>query len=283
MKYMRFGAMMLTLTFMMTFVLTCGIFSARAAGNDVIKTVEASDYNTSFSVLAPYEERTNTGLLSLFSKRNLEVGVSVSEINEDITITVDSSDKGKESVIVLPVLFKGNETLKLIEDSNGNTNGSCLVLDDEQNTIGYILIKNDNVSGSITGAGIRLTTLEPEIAVTATSDTFSTYFSKYSWGTTGDGYTKLSLYHKTYLTSVTPGDPTQWQEQEREAKRSSSWSLIYSKFRNNTNFAKNVSGMKNQYLCHFNTIGSLKNPWNLEVERPDPGYAATVLAACNPK
>lgn len=45
----------------------------------------------------------------------------------------------------------------------------------------------------------------------------------------------------------------------------------------------NTSGLKDQYDCHFNTIGSYKNPWNIEPGRPAVGYLKTVLAGCNPK
>lgn len=37
-----------------------------------------------------------------------------------------------------------------------------------------------------------------------------------------------------------------------------------------------------QLVCHWASAGYLKTPWNLDSWRPDVGYAATVLAACNP-
>lgn len=277
----RYVAMMLSVVIILS--LSCGMFTARATGTPVVKTIKAPDFDSSFSVLSPYKENGEKGLLSRLFDQSSEVTISISESDGNITIDTNPSEGDKVSTIVIPIEFSGNETLELIKDDDGNTNGSCLILDEEKNTIGYILVKNDNVSGSIIENKIQLETTEPKIEVSANSDTFSTYFSNYSWGKTGDGYTKLALYHKSYLTSVTLGDPPNWQEQERQAKRSSSWSLIYTKFRYNVNFAKNISGMKNQYLCHFDTIGSLKNPWNLEVERPDPGYAVTVAKLCNPK
>lgn len=45
----------------------------------------------------------------------------------------------------------------------------------------------------------------------------------------------------------------------------------------------NNNGMRDQYLCHWDVLGGLKNPYNLEPSRPDVGYWQTVLARCNPE
>jgi hypothetical protein len=43
----------------------------------------------------------------------------------------------------------------------------------------------------------------------------------------------------------------------------------------------NESGLENQYKCH-SAFARTKTPWHIEPARADVGYAATVLAACNP-
>jgi hypothetical protein len=43
--------------------------------------------------------------------------------------------------------------------------------------------------------------------------------------------------------------------------------------------------LRHQYICHqqFATIKEPDKPtWDLEMDRPDVGYAATVRASCNP-
>lgn len=39
---------------------------------------------------------------------------------------------------------------------------------------------------------------------------------------------------------------------------------------------------RDQLICHVRSIGRAKMPWNLDSWRPNVGYAATVLALCNP-
>jgi hypothetical protein len=39
---------------------------------------------------------------------------------------------------------------------------------------------------------------------------------------------------------------------------------------------------RDQLVCHIASAGTLKVPWNLDSWRPNVGYTATVLAACNP-
>lgn len=40
--------------------------------------------------------------------------------------------------------------------------------------------------------------------------------------------------------------------------------------------------MYDQLICHVRNIGRAKQPWNLEPWRPNVGYAAVVVAGCNP-
>jgi len=40
---------------------------------------------------------------------------------------------------------------------------------------------------------------------------------------------------------------------------------------------------KHQYLCHIDSqVARVKTSWNLDSWRPNVGYAATLLAKCNP-
>lgn len=276
MKRTRFMGSVLTLA--MVTSLLCVAVTAQATNTDVLKTVDADLFDTSFSVLTPYRENTGSSFRSLFSVKKDVLSATVSEDGEIISIPTGATENGTATTITIPVEVAGSEILELIEDEDGNTNGSCLVMNEEGNSVGYVIVKNDNVTGTVINNKIQLTTTEPEIKLAASSPDFAKYFSLATWGTTGDGYTKLSLYHTAYLTSVNAGD----QGTEREAKRTHSWSVLSETYKNDYRFKKNVSGMKNQYLCHFDTVGALKNPWNLEVERPDPGYAMTVLKGCNP-
>lgn len=277
MKRTRFMGSVLTLA--MVTSLLCVAVTAQATNTDVLKTVDADLFDTSFSVLTPYRENIGSSFRSLFSVKKDVLSATVSEDGENISIPTGATENGTATTITIPVEGAGGETLELIKDENGNTNGSCLVMNGEGTAVGYVIVKNDNVTGTVVDNKIQLTTTEPEIKLVAASPDFAKYFSLAKWGKSDAGYTMLSLHHTKYLTSVNAGD----QGTERAAKRTHSWSVLYETYKNDYRFKKNVSGMKNQYLCHFDTVGAAKNPWNLEVERPDPGYALTVRHFCNPE
>ena len=57
---------------------------------------------------------------------------------------------------------------------------------------------------------------------------------------------------------------------------------IWSKHRGDSQWqGKNKNSMANQFYCHRDFVGSLKNPWNIEPWKNDKGYWGFVLGACN--
>lgn len=60
-----------------------------------------------------------------------------------------------------------------------------------------------------------------------------------------------------------------------------SWNKVYNKYKNSKHWEK-TTGMKNQYMCHFNFVRG-KSVFNLEPKRPVKNYLMTVANGCNPK
>ncbi|SLM91698.1 hypothetical protein FM106_03875 [Brachybacterium faecium] len=56
---------------------------------------------------------------------------------------------------------------------------------------------------------------------------------------------------------------------------------MYNKYKNSKHWEK-TTGMKNQYMCHFNFVWG-KSAFNLEPKRPVKNYLMTVANGCNPK
>lgn len=78
----------------------------------------------------------------------------------------------------------------------------------------------------------------------------------------------------TTIVRVTPAPNINWVRMPRSTGLASYYALVPSAY----------EGQKyqDQLVCHWANAGYLKVPWNLDSWRPNVGYAATVLAACNP-
>ncbi|WHY15765.1 DUF2599 domain-containing protein [Peribacillus frigoritolerans] len=211
----------------------------------------------------------------------------IKKVDDGIEQTIIIEPSSSNSTIEIPFEFQNGEYIKLAEDKHGNKSGAGNIFNKENESIALLSTplvdgeKNGKIAADIKNGNILELSLESEqisqpttMTVTATATSYSTYFNSGSW-ITRDGMVSLSMNHKPYLTGAA-GDF------ESITRKLDSWDKLYAKHSGSSKW-KNTGGMKDQYNCHFDTIGSYKNPWNLEPSRPDVSYAATIAAACNPK
>lgn len=221
----------------------------------------------------------------LSKKVQAENKVNGNAVTQTITIDTETST----TTLDVPLELEEGNYVVLGKSEQGEADGAALIYNAEGESIGVISAPVVENADEIEISSVKvengdtlkfeLETLELEgptdIVVTAAATTYSSYFSSGTWITRDGAYPiSLSMKHKSYLFSGTTND--------RLMKIIDSWSKLKSKHSGHSKW-KNAGGMEDQYNCHYNTIGSAKNPWNLEPARPNVSYAATVAAACNPK
>lgn len=212
----------------------------------------------------------------------VEVKESANTLEQSITVEPTNSN----STIEVPLELQEGDYIVLGEDSQGEADGAALIYNEQDESIGVIsspVVDGEDLDISSVdvkdGATLQYTVESKELSeptnlvVAAAATYYSSYFSSGSW-ITRDGLISLSMTHKSFLFSGTTND--------RAMKLSDSWNKLRTVHSTNSKW-KNTNGMYDQYACHYGTIGSAKNPWNLEPSRPDVSYAATVAAFCNPK
>jgi hypothetical protein len=102
----------------------------------------------------------------------------------------------------------------------------------------------------------------------------SSYFKFAGWVNNEEGLT-LSLDPTAYVRNSTTGLNDGWNALKNTR----------SGFGAQPNFYRNISKINDQYACHYHAWGGIarsKPRWNLDLWRPDVGYAAVVRANCNP-
>lgn len=278
----RFAFLSLILALMLSVSISAGAVELNAPVQPQT-TLESADTVTSVPVKAPYIERATEYDINLISIPGSETLVVSQEVSDrEVKTTIDVPNATPYTSVVIPFEFKNGESLSLMRDDHGFSNGSALILDKDGIVTGYVLLSGSTAGYVTNGNEIHVLSSGASIMATSVSSNFYDYFyADSNWGVTGEGYIKLALRHKTYLFNYSsdPGSPYQW---EMQAKRSASWGTIERKFGSNAKFQMNPVGLRDQYYCHFDTIGSQKATWNLEPERANVGYPATLLAACNP-
>jgi len=228
--------------------------------------------------------KNSYSILSLNNDLNTDVHKDKELLKETISINPSQSN----STINIPFNIGDDERIILEKDENGKADGAAAIYNEKDDTIGIIstpTIEDENKleisSVSLKDKNTLQLKLESKdvnntevnnLSVALAATYYSTYFSSGKW-ITRDGLVSLSLTHKPYLFSGTTN--------ERSLKRSDSWNKVKAVHSGNSKW-KNTSGLYDQYACHLGTIGSRKNPYNLEPARPDVSYAETIGWACNP-
>ncbi|GAB6496499.1 hypothetical protein OA45_03070 [Bacillus sp. UMTAT18] len=200
------------------------------------------------------------------------------------TITLAPEDTN--ATIEIPFDFQDGEYIQLIKDEYGNFNGAGNVYNKENESIALLYtpqIKSElgaTIHAEVSKGNVLQLHVEASeakepvtVAMKASVKYYKDYFSGAKW-ITRDGMISLSITHKPYLTSGK-------NNAEVLSRRHDSWVKLKAVHSGNSKW-KNESGLKKQYDCHHDTIGSKKNPWNIEPSRPNVSYPQTLLAACNP-
>jgi hypothetical protein len=84
----------------------------------------------------------------------------------------------------------------------------------------------------------------------------------------------IDMTAATTIVRVTPAPGHNWVTMPRSTGVNAYNALVPSAYEANK--------YHDQLVCHWANAGYLKVPWNVDSWRPDVGYPATVLAACNP-
>ncbi|WP_186321521.1 DUF2599 domain-containing protein [Bacillus sp. FJAT-22090] len=139
--------------------------------------------------------------------------------------------------------------------------------------------KNGSITSKIKDNNTLLVNIEPNsisepvlVHVEITASTLSNYFSDTAF-INRSGIDTLSLIPKSSLTLTD-------NLAIANVKKIDAWDKIFTTYSNNEKWA-NTESLENQFACHYD-FAKKKDSWNLEPYRPNVGYFATVLAACNP-
>lgn len=218
------------------------------------------------------------------AKSLLEFESRVNENTVEQIITIEPANS--KSTLDVELELQDGDYIVLAKDEQGNADGAATIYNAQDESIGIVsspVVENKenlNISSvDLKDGNILQFSLESEelgepsnVVVALAAPTYSSYFSSGTW-INRDGLISLSMKHKKYLFSGSTND--------RAMKVGDSWNKLKAKHSGNAKW-KNTNGMRDQYYCHYGTIGAAKNPWNLEPARKDVGYAMTVRYGCNP-
>lgn len=207
------------------------------------------------------------------------LGIDVLDGGIRQTFVLENEDAEKEFTVKYNASNIGY--MNFAYDENGKTDGSVLIYDKNGEIITGISVpwakdKNgNNVNTHYEINGTQLTqVIEPNInneyPIVADPLTYTSFFesSKWIWRSNADYKRSLSIEPKWRACGYSAG-LSAWPYLKKKHESSQYW--------------KNTSGLKDQFLCHANFAHKFKTPWNIEPGRPDRSYPATVAARCNPK
>lgn len=207
---------------------------------------------------------TQTALIGSSDVKVVDYELSIPE-NYRIEYFRDMYDKLEGSVVILDTkgeLVASTNVPKAF-DSNGNSVPVSFAI--EENKLSLKLGQDERT--------IFPLTVQYNFVMAPRASNFYTFFQSYGWITRYDGIS-LSLTLGSQAANWNPGastasDTLVWNEVVAEASWTSNWS--------------NEAALKEQFLCHAAGMSTeWKDPWNLEPWRPVVGFAACVLARCNP-
>ncbi|WP_318582088.1 DUF2599 domain-containing protein [Bacillus paranthracis] len=267
--------------------------SAESIGNWVGENQLVAEEGNVFGVGKPslQPKSVNTyskghALANAYSKGDT-LDYKIEKKSNSIEQTITLAPEETNATIEIPFDFQDGEYIQLIKDEHGNFNGAGNIYNKENESIALIetpQVKSEHgatIHAEVSEGNVLQLHVEANeakgpvtVAMTASVKYYKDYFSGASW-ITRDGMVSLSITHKAYLTSGR-------NNAEVLSRRYDSWVKLKAVHSGNSKW-KNEAGLKKQYDCHHDTIGSKKNPWNIEPSRPNVSYPQTLLAACNPR
>ncbi|WP_333729723.1 DUF2599 domain-containing protein [Bacillus mobilis] len=242
-----------------------------SVGTPKLKMASVSTNNQAYA-LAPANSQGDILDYKIEKKNN--------SIEQTITLAPENA------TIEIPFEFQNGEYIKLIKDEYGKFNGAGNIYNKENESIAVIdtpQIKSDQgvtinaevLEGNVLQLHVDTNGAEGPVtlAMAASVKYYKDYFSGASW--IMRDMRALSITHKPYLTSGR-------NNAEVLSRRYDGWVKLKAVHSGN-GYWKNESGLKKQFDCHHDTIGSKKNPWNIEPDRPNSSYLVTVRWGCNPR
>lgn len=107
-------------------------------------------------------------------------------------------------------------------------------------------------------------------------NSYATYFKNNTgWVRRADGIT-LSCHFYPSAMFIGSSNPN-----AKAANFSNAFRALKNRHGSSPNW-KNTASMEAQFLCHAFTIGSAKNPWNIEPWRTESDLATVIRKGCNP-
>ncbi|ANZ96785.1 hypothetical protein BFC20_03070 [Brochothrix thermosphacta] len=261
------------------------------------------------AILSDNEEGQSLSMqVNLDEKQNETISAEDTVVYEtkNTSLGIDAFDGGlrhtyvmenKEAPNTFEVKYDADNIshLELSKDGEGKTDGSILIYDKAGETLAALDIpwaKDANgkdvetyyqINENNTVKQVIKVTDEVVYPVIADPTTFTTYFSSGKWIVRGKGkYNRsLSLVPKAKLRASGAFSFSLPFVVLSNAVAKDSWNKVYNKYKNSKHWEK-TTGMKNQYMCHFNFVWG-RSAFNLEPKRPVKNYLMTVANGCNPK